>query len=291
VNREPRLLATCWTTAGAASPSGPLTRSPFTVADRIAAAAADGWSGFGLVHADLVEFRRTRPLGELRRLLDDHGVEHLELELIEDWWTDGERRTASDRVRRDVFDAAEAAGAATVKVGPDTSAPADPDRLAESFATLAAEAAEHGTRVALEFLPFAGTLRDLRAGIDLVTRVGHPAGGLCLDVWHVARPGTDYALIAESLPGEHLFAVELDDAAAEPVGTLFEDTVQRRLLPGQGSFDVPAFIAAVRATGFDGPWGVEMLSDRHRGLPLPQALREAREAALACFAEADHRAA
>jgi sugar phosphate isomerase/epimerase len=27
---------------------------------------------------------------------------------------------------------------------------------------------------------------------------------------------------------------------------------------------VPAFIRAIRATGFDGPWGVEILSDEHR---------------------------
>jgi hypothetical protein len=34
---------------------------------------------------------------------------------------------------------------------------------------------------------------------------------------------------------------------------------------------------------------VEILSDRHRSLPLPQALAEAREATRACFAEADRR--
>lgn len=286
---DPRLLATCWTTAGTAKPLPGADRSPISVEARIAAAAADGWSGFGLVHADLMEFQRTRPLADLRRLLDDHGIEQLELELIENWWVEGETRAASDSTRRDILSAAEALGAKTVKIGPDTTAPADPDRFAESFDALAAEAAEHGTRVALEFLPWAGYMRDLRAGIDLVTQVANPAGGLCLDIWHIARPHTDYALIAESMPSEYLFAVELNDAAPEPIGTLFEDTVHRRLLPGEGSFDVPAFIDAVRATGFDGMWGVEMLSDRHRTLPLPQALAEAREATLACFAEADRR--
>ncbi|MFV0435349.1 MAG: sugar phosphate isomerase/epimerase family protein [Leucobacter sp.] len=292
MNPAPRLLATCWTTSGAAKPTGP-TVSPFSVRDRIAAVAADGWSGFGLVHADLVAFTREHPLADLRRMLDDHGIEQLELELIGDWWAEGERRAAADRVRRDIFEAAEVLGAKTVKAGPDTEGPApDPARLAASFDALATEAAEHGTRIALEFLPFAGRLCDLRAGIDLVTQVANPAGGLCLDIWHVARPRTDYRLIAEvlhsdTLPSDYIFAVELNDGAAEPVGTLFEDTVHRRLLPGSGSFDVPAFINAVRDAGYDGMWGVEMLSDRHRTLPLPEALREAREATLACFAEAD----
>ena len=104
-------------------------------------------------------------------------------------------------------------------------------------------------------------------------------------------PGTDYAVIADSLPGEYVFSVELNDAAPKTIGTLFEDTIHRRLLPGAGSFDVPAFINAVRATGFDGPWGVEILSDHHRTLPLAEGLAATREATLACFAEADRRLA
>jgi sugar phosphate isomerase/epimerase len=33
-------------------------------------------------------------------------------------------------------------------------------------------------------------------------------------------------------------------------------------LPGDGDFDIAGFVAAVRATGFHGPWGVELLSAR-----------------------------
>lgn len=283
MHTPPRLLATCWTTSGVASPTGDIRVSPIPLEQRIAAAADDGWQGFGLVHADLEAFARTRPVTDLRRILDDHGIEHLELELIENWWAEGPERQASDRVRRDIFQAAAAIGVATVKVGPDTDTPAEPGRFAEAFASLAEDAAEHGTRVALEFLPWAGYMNELQRGIDLVTDIAHPAAGLCIDIWHVARPRTDYRVIAESMPAEFLFAVELNDGAEQVVGTLAEDTVHRRLLPGEGSFDVPAFIQAVQATGFEGPWGVEMLSDRHRGLPLEQGLAEARAAALACF--------
>lgn len=286
----PELIATCWTTAGNAIPGPTTGLSPLRLEDRIAAAAADGWRGFGIVHADLAAYLKRGTLPQLRDLLANHGITQLELELIENWWADDARRPASDRVRRDILTAAEGLGAQTIKIGPDTSGLAtDPDRFAASFDALATEASERGTRVALEFLPFASTGNSLEAGIELVTQVANPAGGLCVDIWHVARAGTDYAVIAESLPGEYLFSVELNDADPEPIGTLFEDTVHRRLLPGAGSFDVPAFINAVRAAGFTGMWGVEMLSDRHRSLPLAQGLSEAREAALACFAEADRR--
>lgn len=288
----PQLIATCWTTAGTAKPGGLTGRSPLPLEQRIAAAARDGWSGFGIVHTDLQAFLERGSLPELRDMLASHGITQLELELVENWWTDDERRPESDSVRRDLFTAAEALGAQTIKVGPETSTrPVDPDRFAASFDALATEAAGHGTRVALEFLPFATYADSLAAGISLVTEVANPAGGLCVDIWHVARPGTDYAMIAESLPSEYLFSVELNDAAAEPIGTLYEDTVHRRLLPGTGSFDVPAFINAVRATGYSGMWGVEILSDHHRSLPLEQGLTEARLATLACFAEADRQQA
>lgn len=286
--RDPELLATCWTTAGPATPFPGESLSPLSLEERVAAAAAGGWQGFGLVHADLRAYLRRRSLADLRALFDDHGIAHRELELIEDWWADGERRAASDAVRRELFAAAEAIGARTVKVGPETRGrPVDHARFVDAFGALAEEAAQHGTRVAYEFLPFATHAPSLEDGIALVAEAAHPAGGLCLDIWHVARPGTDYAVIAERLPGAHLFSVELNDAAPEVVGSLFEDTVRRRLLPGAGSFDVPAFIRAVRATGFDGPWGVEILSDHHRALPLDRALAEARDAALACLAQAD----
>lgn len=175
-----------------------------------------------------------------------------------------------------------------MKIGPETAGrPVDPGAFTAGFYQLATQAAEHGTRIAYEFLPFATYAPSLEDGIALVTEAAHPAGGLCVDAWHVARRHTDYAQIAERLPIEYVFSVELNDAAAAPVGTLFEDTVHRRLLPGEGSFDIPAFIRAVRATGFPGPWGVEILSDHHRSLPLEQGLAEAKAATLAAFARAD----
>jgi sugar phosphate isomerase/epimerase len=61
-----------------------------------------------------------------------------------------------------------------------------------------------------------------------------------------------------------MFAVELDDADRSVVGTMLEDTLDRRRLCGEGALDVPSFIRAIRAAGFDGPWGVEILSDEHR---------------------------
>ncbi len=77
-----------------------------------------------------------------------------------------------------------------------------------------------------------------------------------------------------------IFGVELDDAAPDIVGTLFEDTVDNRMFCGDGSFDLTGLVALLRELGFDGPWGVEILSTSFRALPVSQALKLAAESTL-----------
>ena len=48
-----------------------------------------------------------------------------------------------------------------------------------------------------------------------------------------------------------IFGVELDDAAHAVVGTLFEDTVDHRLLCGEGSFDLRRLVALLRELDFE----------------------------------------
>ncbi|GIF20026.1 sugar phosphate isomerase [Paractinoplanes tereljensis] len=236
---------------------------------RVAAASAAGFQGIGLLHADLMPALDQYGSGGLRALLDDHGIVDLELELITGWWS-----AESEPVRRDLLAAAEALGARHIKVGPDVSdGPWEHDRWVAAFAALAAEAAEAGTRVGLEFLPWSN-IKTVHDGLALVRAAGHPAGGLIIDVWHTERAHTPPADLA-AVPVEYIVGVELNDADAEPVGTLFEDTVHRRRLCGEGTFDLAGVVAALRDTGWRGPWGVEILSDEHRRAPLRRAVADA----------------
>src|ERR1700759_4925897 len=111
---EERLLATCWTTAGDANPLPGEQRSPLPIRERVAAAAAAGFRGGGLLHADLMPALDEYGVRGLRALLDDHGMVDLELELITGWWN-----PATDSVRTDLLTAAEALGARHIKVAPD----------------------------------------------------------------------------------------------------------------------------------------------------------------------------
>src|SRR3954454_932780 len=147
-------------------------------------------------------------------MLTDNGIVQLELEGLPDWWSGGPERARSDELRRFVLTAAEALGARHLKVTPDTSGAAwEPGRWAAEFALLAAQAADAGARLGIEFLPWSN-VPTAREALRLVGDAGHPAGGIVVDVWHVERAGTPAAELAE-LPAQRIVGVELNDADDE----------------------------------------------------------------------------
>ena len=189
----------------------------------------------------------------MARLLGDEGIRYVEVEYLEDWWTKGDRRHASDEVRAVLLEAAAELGADHVKVGlGHREEDYNEGRFAEEFDRLASEARDHGTRIALE-PPADSMMRTIAPAAELVRSIANPAGGLLVDIWHIFRSGTTYAEIVEMLPPEYVFAVEMSDGRAEPVGTLYDDTFDNRLAPGEGDFDVVGFIRAIDRLGFPGP--------------------------------------
>jgi len=279
----PDLIASCWTAGGDADAADGTKPSPLDLRTRIEAAARAGWRGFGLMHPDLIAARESIGYGDLRRILDDNGIVHLELEYLEDWWETGAARERSDEIRRDLFDAVAPLRPRHIKVGAGvTDAPAGFARLSEGWAGLCEEAAEHGVRLAIEAAPYSH-LPTVEETVRLVTGVGHPAGGVLLDIWHVFRSGLDYGAMAEAVPPALVCAVELSDARAEVVGSVREDTINNRALCGEGDADVAGFIRAIDTLGYDGPWGVEIISHAQRARPLDIALTRAFETTVGCF--------
>ncbi|HEY5878847.1 MAG TPA: sugar phosphate isomerase/epimerase family protein [Nakamurella sp.] len=268
------LLATCWSSAGDAASDRADLRSPLTLRERIEAASSAGFRGFGLLSDDLPAAVAEYRLSGIQAMLADNGIVHLELEGIPYWWDDGPRRAESDRVRHGMLEAAAALGARHIKVTPDgDDGPWDRGRWAERFAELADQAQGVGARLGIEFFPWSN-VKTLHDGLRLVADAGHEAGGVVIDVWHIARANTPIADLA-SVPLDRIVGVELNDADEQVVGTIFADTVHRRRYCGEGAFDLSAMITSLRAAGWNGPWGVEILSDEHRSLPLDEALRRA----------------
>jgi sugar phosphate isomerase/epimerase len=282
------LLATCWTHAGDAKPVAGHELSPLDLRARAQAVAAAGFTGIGFTVNDLEAASATYGLPQVKRICDDLGLVHLEVELLQGWWTAGERRRQSDRARQSLLAAAEGLGARQVKIGPDTETAdggvpplVDVGARADALHHLAVQAAEAGTRVALEPLPFSD-VADFRLAAELVAAADHPAAGLVVDIWHLERGPSTLSDLAE-VPGHQVFAVELNDAPAPQTADLFRDTIDHRVLCGAGTFDVGGFVGTLQQIGFAGPWGVEILSEAHRRRPLQEALDDAFATATAVF--------
>jgi sugar phosphate isomerase/epimerase len=276
----PGLVATAWTSAGNTSPTRTPSVSPVPITERVAAVAQAGYCGMGLVAADLAVIRDSVGFPALRDLLDGHGLSHVEIELLERWWIPRGAPGNSHAVRELLFEAADVLSPAFIKIGSQNGPRTPhPETLTAPLRELADQAVAHGTRIAIETMPFS-IISTVPMGAEIITAAGHSAVGLLVDAWHVFRAGTSLDELRASLTSDLVYGVELDDAAATVVGTLFEDTVDRRLLCGEGTFDLPGLIAVLRGSGFTGPWGVEILSTSFRMLPVRDALTLAAESAL-----------
>jgi sugar phosphate isomerase/epimerase len=265
----PELLSSYWTICGAAEPHTEREYSPFSLRDRAKSASRAGFTGLGIWHADLVHLRRQHSLSEIKRILDDHGIRHIELEFLTDWFVDGEKRRASDATRNMLLESAEALGARHIKVGDFFKTPVPMDRLIEEFAQLCGEARDHGTKIVFEFMPFS-RIETLGDAIALCTGAAQPNGGICIDLWHVVKLGMPYAAVA-AFPKPYLMSIEINDGYLQaPAGMdMVTETTCHRAFCGEGEFDVRGFVDALRPV-YAGPWGIEVLNKAQRAWPLDE---------------------
>ncbi len=269
------LVACHWMLTGAAM--GELARWPFE--ERVAAAARAGYKGIGTRYD---EYAASRASGlsdaDMRAILDRHGIVLQELEFVYGWSSDdGEKQAEARRIEGLAYQAADALGAHHLNVGCSEAlgALAAVEAVAERFAGLCDRAAEHGLKVAIEFMPWTG-IPDAAKAWEVVRFAGRPNGGLLVDSWHYFRGAAEPSML-RPVPADRIVALQIDDADAAIVGSMSQDT-RRRRLPGDGSFDLDGFVRLLDEIGVRGPYGVEIISDARASLPLDEALGEAYKA-------------
>jgi sugar phosphate isomerase/epimerase len=280
------LLGLYWTISGPVDVHYGREWSLFDLRDRCEQAARVGFSGIGIWHADLEHVLETRSLDDVAELLDEFGLRHLELEFLWEWFLDpsDERRKESDKLRAVLWDAAAALPAHHVKVGNIPGTPCEIPRLTEAFAELCADAAEHhDATVVYEFMPPDVNVQTLETALAIVEGADAPNGGLAIDTWHMAKLGIEPDAL-RSVPARHLGWVELSDGHWENMPDPVHETINHRELPGEGEFPIREYVAAVRDAGYAGPWGVEVLSQKLRSLPIEQIFDRAYETSSAQLA-------
>jgi sugar phosphate isomerase/epimerase len=277
------LLGSYWTLAVGAEPHTDHEYSTSDFKQRVQSAAQAGFTGIGLWHADLEYTQQKYTLKEMRRILDDYGIKHVELEFLTDWFLDGEAKKSSDVQKQKLFTAAEQLRARAVKVGDFIRQPCPMPRLIESFAALCKEAESYGTKIGYEMMPFC-IIDSLESARALVEGAGAKNGGIFLDLWHIVKIGLNYDDVAR-FPLKYLAGVELNDgySKAHSMPDAHIETTQHRQLCGEGEFDVRGFVERLREAGWPGPWGIEVLNEKLRWRPIDEVTTRAYTTTLAQF--------
>jgi len=268
-------IGSFWTLAVGADPLGD-QRCLHDFRTRVEIAARAGFTGMGFWHADILETRKIYSFKDMKHILDANGIINIEVEWLLDWYCTDARKAASDEIRALLLEAAEVLRARHIKIADLGNDCADVARMTEAFAPLCRQAAERGTNILFEMLPAQFSRAPSLDQVLAITRgSGASNGGIMLDILHLQRIGIDSGEIVRKLKASDLIGVEINDGTlAMPLK--FEDSVvNKRLLPGDGEFDIAAFLQALWSVGYDGPIGVEVLNEYIRKWDLKTAATEA----------------
>jgi 4-hydroxyphenylpyruvate dioxygenase len=235
--------------------------------DKIEAAAAAGFDGVEIFEQDLLNDQATP--AEVRRMCADQDIAITLFQPFRDFEAMPEALLARnlDRAERK-FDTMQALGCELLLVCSNIQAAAvdDPARAAADLHEMAERAERRGLRLGYEALAWGRHVQRWRQAWDIVSRADHNALGLCLDSFHTLALGDDLSGLAETVPAEKLFFLQLADAPFLSMDVLSWSR-HHRLFPGQGELPVASFLAQVLAAGYSGPLSLEVFNDEFRAAP------------------------
>lgn len=244
-----------------------------TLKEKLEAIAAAGFSTVEIFESDLIAFHGTPR--DVRRMCADLGLAIATCQPFRDFegMPLAKRQRAFDRAERK-FDLLQELGADLLfvcsSVAPD--AEGGIDRLAADFRELGQRAGLRGLRVGYEALAWGRHISDYRDSWEVVRRADSPHVGLILDTFHIMAPGIDLGTITK-IPGDRIVFVQIADAPKLQMDYL-SWARHWRCLPGQGDFDLPAFMQALNTTGYDGCISLEIFNDRFRASSAQSVARD-----------------
>jgi len=249
--------------------------------DRLIPARAAGFSAVSLMPGDVWSLEREgMPAADIRARIEDHGLAIMEIDCTACWLP--AHRIAGDDIPmagllrsltpERVVETAARIGAPSVTVVEMMGVSPSLEEAAEAFAHVCDLAARYGLKAHIEFLPFGG-IPDLASAWAIVQAADCPNGGLTLDSWHLFRSGSTLELLA-TIPGDRIHTVQINDAPARASHDLMHETMNGRLLPGAGSFDLAGFIRTLDGTGCTAPVSIEIFSADLAGRPMAEAIQD-----------------
>lgn len=275
-NGDANLLASMWLHGVGTTPfrgaHGHRNWSPYPIDVRAELLSEAGFSAIGFIQQDIqhiLQYDITEPgstrgkLQQLNSVLQSNGIDFVEIEFLTEWVLaeDDPRRQGEQEAKELLLEAADVLGANHLKIGNINGYPVPLSDQRERFTQISEDFAEVDTEVGLEFFPISPVVTTIDDALEVTG--GTDNGGLYLDLWHNTKLGIDFDRIAE-LSSDDIVAVEFNDGYVETNLSFLEETINLRKLPGEGEFDISGWIDALGSAGFDGPYGLEILSEEYR---------------------------
>lgn len=242
-----------------------INRSPFITPDfeadlsaQIRAAGNAGFRWMGIDFASIDQYcDGGGTLASLRRQLDDAGIRCFELQPL----------LLGENLAETIAAAHRAAEIASLLEVPWVQSGVVGDlgvQVEEGFRESASIVAKSGASLAVEFLPM-NALKSISETRAFFASAGVETAGIVVDSWHFFHGPDEWSDLEALSLGELAYPQFNDHPALESDDLMFE-TTQRRVLPGQGLFDLTRFSRTIREKGYEGPVSVEILSAELRRL-------------------------
>ncbi len=220
---------------------------------------AQASAGAGFPTVSLWSFYATgNGVDTTRSVLDDAGVTVRAVEAATRWAEGPDAALADADEQLDVASAFGADLLLACTLDPTM----DATRATEGFAALCERAAQHGVRVAIEFLPWSA-VPDLATVWQIVQGSGATNGGIVIDMLHWQRqPGGPNLELLRQIPGDRVHYVQVCDAAPGGPGAddYMTEALTARPVPGQGCVDIAALLGALAEIDADPYFALEVFN-------------------------------
>ncbi len=240
---------------------------------KLHAIAQAGFGGAEIFENDLLSAPETA--AEIGRLMADIGLACTMFQPFRDLegMPEPQRASGFERMKRK-FAVMDQLGTDLVLLCSNCSPVALGERAAmiEDLHELGELAAAHGKRVGYEALAWGRHVHDHRDAWAMVRDLDHPAIGLVLDSFHSLARAVPSASIGD-IRAEKLFLVQVADAPVIEMDYL-NWSRHFRCMPGQGDFALAEYASAIRKTGYEGWWSLEVFNDRFRAGSASQVARD-----------------
>ena len=153
-----------------------------------------------------------------------------------------------------------------------TFGPADVRSAPEMFAELCDVADAFEIKLALEFVGWAETIKDIRTAWRIVEKAGRKNGGILYDTLHHYFGGSSLRDL-EELPSQYIYTVHIADAVDMDLPGI-DIGRKHRLFPGQGVIPISEILSILNEKGYSSSIALEIFNDEFLKRPAIDVARE-----------------